>query len=211
MTDFVRSPRDLWAKFMSCCQPECRRLFSQSRALLAIFTFNFCLLFMPLWALALSFPQRRISLFYIKNCFSFYIMALWLENRGGKSQGRRVIAFYVGEFKWKWIQYCIFTPKCFQKQIFHLHFLNGAIRITCPTGPKHWFCSCALNGVSSPPIGLKGFPPPSVGNKKYKKKNWNTDGHCQYTLLQRLFVFWMPFEGQRTRFRTLFHRLSWGN
>jgi len=36
--------------------------------------------------------------------------------------------------EFKWIQYCIFTLKCFQKQIFHLHFLNGKIRITYPTG-----------------------------------------------------------------------------
>lgn len=40
-----------------------------------------------------------------------------------------VIAFCV-TVEFKWIQYCIFTLKCAQKQIFHLHFLNDEIRIT---------------------------------------------------------------------------------
>lgn len=99
------------------------------------------------------------------------------------SQERRVIAFCVAEFKWKWIQYCIFTPKCFQKQIFHLHFLNGAIRITCPTGPKHWFCSCAMKGESRipnpshspfrPPVAQRTRQPFHLPKKK-KKKKWRT-------------------------------------
>lgn len=57
--------------------------------------------------------------------------------------GCRVIAFCAA-VEFKWIQYCIFTLKCAQKQIFHLHFLNGEIRITYPTGTKHWFCFCAV-------------------------------------------------------------------
>lgn len=57
--------------------------------------------------------------------------------------GCRVIAFCAA-VEFKWIQYCIFMLKCAQKQIFHLHFLNGEIRITYPTGTKHWFCFCAV-------------------------------------------------------------------
>lgn len=99
------------------------------------------------------------------------------------------------EFKWKWIQYCIFTPKCFQKQIFHLHFLNGAIRITCPTGPKHWFCSCAMKGESRiprpshPPLfghqWLKGPDNRFTYPKKKKRKN---DGHWQYSAAKVLRI-----------------------
>lgn len=133
------------------------------------------------------------------------------------SQERRVIAFCVAEFKWKWIQYCIFTPKCFQKQIFHLHFLNGAIRITCPTGPKHWFCSCAMKGESRipnpshspfrPPVAQRTRQPFHLPKKKKKEKMTDTGN----TVPQRYSVFWMPFVGQRTRFRTLFQCLFWGN
>lgn len=111
-----------------------------------------------------------------------------LKSRELGSQERRVIAFCVAEFKWKWIQYCIFTPKCFQKQIFHLHFLNGAIRITCPTGPKHWFCSCAMKGESRiprpshspfrPPVAQRTRQPFHLPKKKKKKRK--NDGHWQY-------------------------------
>lgn len=122
----------------------------------------------------------------------------------------RVIAFCVGEFKWKWIQYCIFTPKCFQKQIFHLHFLNGAIRITYPTGPKHWFCSCASSGRDGsspirPPHSDRTESKDPSGAPSLRRPSVTDTGNT--VSMQRLFGFWMPFVGQRTTFRTLFYYL----
>lgn len=209
------------AKFMSCCQPECRCRYCW-------YSIRRCVLQLLAGAVEISWPYLHlISVYYLcpfefpapagqaypvlhKKLFQFLFHgpgAISLPKRRGDTEPVvcRVIAFCVGEFKWKWIQYCIFTPKCFQKQIFHLHFLNGAIRITYPTGPKHWFCSCASNG---PPSGRPSWQDWVKGSlRRDVPSSPLRDGHWQYLSMQRLFGFWMPFVGQRTTFRTLFHYL----
>lgn len=144
--------------------------------------------------------------------------------------GCRVIAFCAA-VEFKWIQYCIFTLKCAQKQIFHLHFLNGEIRITYPTGTKHWFCFCAVPHVacSRGKGGVAGDTgevkyPPAFGQHGCPSKDPTSP--CLLLLLccslpvpspppppllsvsfntfseRTPLTFCMPFVGQRIRFRT---------
>lgn len=99
--------------------------------------------FMPqciLLAFGFLHKQRKKVLSFSVCFFIFYFFAfppsesIPVGRMGRGTEGRVglpgcVIAFCV-TVEFKWIQYCIFTLKCAQKQIFHLHFLNDEIRIT---------------------------------------------------------------------------------
>lgn len=148
------------------------------------------LLFMPQRILLASgFLHKKLSQFL----WSFYFFYFFLQciptshkrergvwagaGTGLVLVGCRVIAFCAA-VEFKWIQYCIFTLKCAQKQIFHLHFLNGEIRITYPTGTKHWFCFCAVPhaACSSGKGGVSGDTgevkyPPAFGQPACRSKD----------------------------------------